>query len=166
MPTVDETIAFIKKAHEGQTDKSGKPYWLHPVAVMHRLGENASEQEKLTALLHDVIEDTDYTAEQLLAMGYKKAVVTAVQMLSREKGPNRPTYIEWIRSIAASGNEIVIKVKIADNEENSDPARVAQLPPEERDIVKRYARSLEILRATPTGARGINEASSTAMKLP
>jgi hypothetical protein len=141
---IEETIEFIKRAHAGQTDKGGNPYWLHPVSVMRRLGEDASEAEKLTALLHDVIEDTHYTAENLLSMGYPAEVVTAVVVLSRPEGP---TYIDWIKSIAASGNRIAIRVKIADNEDNSDPARIAQLPPESRAIVRRYERSLQILRA-------------------
>jgi hypothetical protein len=67
MPTVDETIAFIKRAHAGQVDKAGNPYWQHPVSVMGRLGPDATESEKLAALLHDVIEDTDHAAADLLA---------------------------------------------------------------------------------------------------
>lgn len=60
MPSIDETIAFIRSAHVGQTDKAGAPYWRHPVSVMERLGADATEDEKLVALLHDVVEDTPY----------------------------------------------------------------------------------------------------------
>jgi (p)ppGpp synthase/HD superfamily hydrolase len=144
MPTIEQTVAFIQMAHTGQKDKAGNPYWHHPVSVMRRLGDDATEAERLTALLHDVIEDTTYTADDLLAIGYPQEVVSAVQMLSRPQGL---TYMEWIRSLAASGNHIAIRVKIADNEDNSDPARIAALPPEGRDIVNRYQRSLRILRA-------------------
>lgn len=147
MPTIDDTIAFIQKAHAGQTDKAGNPYWQHPVSVMRRLGPDASWQERQVALLHDVIEDTDHTAADLLALGYPPEVVDAVQLLSRPQGENRPTYMNWIRSIAASGNRLAIRVKIADNEDNSDPKRIAALPPEGRDIVGRYERSLRILRS-------------------
>jgi (p)ppGpp synthase/HD superfamily hydrolase len=144
MPTIDETIEFIKSAHAGQSDKAGNPYWMHPVSVMRRLGEDACEDAKIAALLHDVLEDTEYTADDLLVMGYSPEVVEAVRLLSRPKGGL--TYMNWIRTIAASGNKIAIRVKIADNEDNSDPARIAALPPEGRDIVHRYERSLQILR--------------------
>lgn len=143
MPTISETIAFIQEAHAGQLDKGGNPYWLHPVSVMKRLGDDAPEAAKHAALLHDVLEDTPITAGDLRERGYSKEIVTAAQMLSRPPGL---TYMDWIRSIAKSGNATVIRVKIADNEDNSDPARIASLPPEQRDIVSRYERSLRILR--------------------
>jgi (p)ppGpp synthase/HD superfamily hydrolase len=56
-PSIDDTINFIKIAHAGQFDKGGVEYWKHPVSVMYRLGPDASEDCKLVALLHDVIED-------------------------------------------------------------------------------------------------------------
>lgn len=143
-PTVESTVAFVQQAHEGQTDKGGKPYWLHPLSVMRRLGDDASDAEKMAALLHDVLEDCDYTRGDLKDIGYPDDVLEAVEMLTR---PDGWTYMDWIRSLAASGNRIAIKVKIADNEDNSDPDRIAVLPPEERDIVRRYERSLKILRA-------------------
>src|SRR5262249_56758543 len=120
-----------KHAHADQTDKAGVPYWQHPVAVMQRLGDHASESERLAALLHDVIEDTGHTAADLRAMGYSNEVVEAVLLLSRPNGPDRPTYLDWIRSLAASGNRTAIKVKIPDLEHKSPPARVARLPAEQ-----------------------------------
>lgn len=143
-PSLEETISFIQAAHAGQTDKSGKPYWQHLVSVMRRLGENATENEKRVALLHDVIEDTPYGAADLRRLGYADDVVTAVEMLSRPQGVG---YLDWIRSIAASGNRVAIRVKIADNEDNSDPQRIAALPPDQRSIAERYHHSLRILRA-------------------
>jgi (p)ppGpp synthase/HD superfamily hydrolase len=152
MPTVEETLAFVQKAHNEycrahpgvpQVDKGGHPYWKHPYAVMVRLGPDADENDKLVALLHDVLEDTLFTADDLLAMGYSSFVVECVQALSRPEGV---TYMNWIRSIAESGNLTVIRVKVADNEENSDPARIAQLPEEQQGIAGRYHRSLAILR--------------------
>lgn len=150
MPSINETIAFIRRAHANQVDKGGSPYWLHPVSVMKRLPADATDDERRVALLHDVIEDTETTASDLLAMGYSKAVVDAVVLLSRPEGDSRPTYMEWVCSLAASGNKMAIRVKIADNEDNSDPMRIANLPPNERDIVRRYERSLKILRMALT----------------
>ena len=146
MPTIKQTIEFIRAAHAGQTDKGGQPYWQHPVAVMRRLGPSASKAEKLTALLHDVIEDTGTTADDLRRLCYPEDVIAAVVLLSRPQGVH---YLDWIRSIAESGNRMAIRVKIADNEHNSDPSRVTALPPDQRGLVKRYEQSLRILRQAP-----------------
>jgi hypothetical protein len=78
-----------------------------------------------------------------------------VQLLSRPQGESRPDYLDWIRSIAASGNRLAIRVKIADNEDNCDPVRVAALPPDEQNIVGRYERSLQILRSVAAQAGGL-----------
>lgn len=152
-PTIEDTIAFIKIAHADQFDKGGNPYCRHPVSVMNRLGADATNEEKLVALLHDVLEDTEYTAEDLLVRGYSYEVVEAVKILTRPEGDNRPTYIEWVRSLAATGNMLAIRVKIADNEDNSDPSRVHYLPQKDQDITKRYKRSLEILRPIVAATR-------------
>src|SRR4051812_4881954 len=82
-PTLESTIEFIKHAHAGQVDKGGTDYWRHPVSVMNRLRADASEECRMVALLHDVIEDTAYTAEYLRQMGYSAAVVNAVVRLTK-----------------------------------------------------------------------------------
>lgn len=146
MPTIQDTFDFIKRVHGGQVDKSGHPFWWHPLSVMFRLGPNATETERHAALLHDVIEDTPTTAQDLRNLGYPQEVVDAVQLVSRPSGPDRPTYDSWIRSIAESKNVVAIRVKIADSEDNADPERVACLPPEDRDIAERYRASLPILQ--------------------
>jgi (p)ppGpp synthase/HD superfamily hydrolase len=145
-PTVESTIEFIKSAHAGQVDKAGVTYWHHPVSVMKRLGTDAPDDYKLAALLHDVFEDTKYGAADLRAMGYAERVVEAVLRLTKvEEIP----YLENIERIAASGDKIAIAVKIADNEDNLDPERIARLPANARVInlqIAKYQSSLEILR--------------------
>lgn len=150
-PTVEQTIEFIKKAHAGQTDRGGKPYWMHPVSVMRRLSPYVPYRTRLVALLHDVLEDTTYTAAQLLELGYPPTVISAVELLSRPTGPDSPDYLTWIRSIARSHNHAAIAVKIADNEDNMDPARMAALPSDDPALAKhvaQYEQSLRILRGT------------------
>lgn len=147
MPTIDETIEFIKRAHAGQMTRGGDPYWTHPVAVMGLLPEDASDDERHAALLHDVIEDTATTYDDLRNAGYSDVTIEIVRLVTRKHDAPRPSYKEWIRSIAVSGNHGAIRVKLADNQHNSDPERIAKLQPEERDIVKRYKRSMEILGA-------------------
>lgn len=156
---IDETIAFIKGAHAGQTDKGGKPYYLHPVAVAGLLPPESDEDETLAALLHDVLEDTEVTEDDLRERGYSEKTIGIVRLLTRPPGM---TYMDWIRRIAASGNVGAIRVKLADNRHNSDPARIAQLPPEQRPIARRYARSMRILQAAldGTGERGAENANS------
>lgn len=151
MRTIEETITFIREAHAGQTDKAGAPYWLHPVSVMERLGPDASLDEKLAALLHDIVEDTRYSLNGLRKLGYADTVVEAVRLLTKPK-PEVP-YLDWIRTIAESGNIIAIRVKIADNEDNIDPGRVAKLPPAMRGGQARYSRSLEILQRALSTSR-------------
>ena len=141
-PTIEQTITFIRKAHAGQVDKAGEPYWKHPVSVMKRLGE-APDDFKLAALLHDVIEDTDYTANDLQKMGYSADVVRAVELLT--KSGDVP-YIDEIKKIRDSGNLIAIAVKISDNLDNLDQVRLAEVSPEMRLKAGKYRASLEILR--------------------
>lgn len=147
MPSIDDTVAFIRRAHDGQTTKGGEPYWTHPVAVMELLPRDATDDERHAALLHDVIEDCGMTGDDLRAAGYSARTVFLVEGLSRPEGASRPSYMDWIRSIAASGDRGLIRIKLADNEHNSQPDRIAKLPPEQRDIAKRYERSMRVLRA-------------------
>ena len=143
-PTIEATIEFIKAAHVGQVDKGGIEYWKHPVSVMNRLGPEASYQCKLVALLHDIIEDTAYTANDLRRLGYPENVVVSVERLTKPKGM---AYLDCIRAIAASGDRMAIAVKIADNQDNLDPERLSRLPPDKRSGNDRYRRSIEILTA-------------------
>jgi (p)ppGpp synthase/HD superfamily hydrolase len=148
MPSIDQTISLIQKLHAGQTDKTGKPYWLHPVAVMHLLGDDATDIEKTAALLHDVLEDTSCTPDDLLREGYPHEVVALVDGLTRRPGSG--SYMDWIRSIASSGNTSLMRIKLADNRHNSDPQRLEGLPAEEKakfaDMARnRYTRSIAIL---------------------
>jgi len=147
-PSIEETIDFIKVAHAGQFDKGGVEYWKHPVSVMHRLGSDASNECKLVALLHDVIEDTDHSPASLRALGYPDNVIASVERLTRVDGV---PYLECIERLAASGDRIAIEVKLADNLDNIDPERLARLPPEKRGKEDTYRRSIETLTAALRG---------------
>ena len=147
MPTIEETIAFIQKAHAGQTDKGGNDYYHHPIAVMNRLPVDCDDEVKLAALLHDVIEDTPYSREDLSALGYTERTLSAVELVTQKPGDTR-SYPEKIAAIIASGNRDAIQVKFADMSENSDPARLALLDEAGRDHFRRkYLGAIEALRA-------------------
>ena len=133
----------MEMAHAGQTDHSGKLYREHPLGVMWLLPEDASHVEIKAALLHDVLEDSDYTEDDLLAAGAEEELVEVLRLLTRDESF---TYLDWIRTIAESGNRAAIRVKIADNRHNLDEDRLAVLPESKKHLPKRYRKALEILR--------------------
>lgn len=147
VPTIAETIDFIKRAHAGQMTDGGEEYWTHPVAVMGLLPDDVSDDVRHAALLHDVIEDTFVTLEDLRSAGYSEETIEIVRLVTRPTGPDRQTYLDWIRSIAGSGNVGAMQVKLADNRHNADPRRIDMLPPEKQSIGRRYYRSMRIIAA-------------------
>jgi (p)ppGpp synthase/HD superfamily hydrolase len=140
--TLADTFAFMKEAHYGQLDKSGKPYWQHPLRVMYRLGERATEAERHAALLHDVIEDCPVTYDDLRARGYGAEVIEIVRLVSKDPRDGL-TYRQWTTAIAESGNVQAMRVKLADLADNMSPARLKALPPEMRGIDRRYRMAWE-----------------------
>lgn len=146
---LDRAIEFMKNAHAGQFTKAGEPYWTHPMAVMCLLPSEATDDERCAALLHDVLEDCDYSEVDLLRYGFSERTVELVKALSRPEGVS---YMDWIRSIAATGDRGLIQIKVADNKHNSAPERVESLPDNERGIVKRYEKSIKILQEALEGS--------------
>jgi len=128
-PTIIKALNLAYTAHHGQFDKLGVPYIEHVLAVAgHDLME--TEDDIVAALLHDVIEDTGITASQIVDHGFSESAVATVSLLTKSKGEN---YVAYIDDILRSGNETVIKVKIADLEHNLQPHRLSMLPQETRE---------------------------------
>src|SRR5687768_17173952 len=125
-PSISETRALVKRAHAGQTDQAGEPYYLHPFRVEQRvqLLPGVGEDDCVVALLHDVMEDTKLTAPDLAEIGYQAHIVEAVQLLTNRE----QHYATFIEKIIASRNELVMRVKLADILDNLDPDRLAALP--------------------------------------
>ena len=94
MPTLEDAIALAVKAHRGQTDKAGQPYITHPLRVMLSL---ESEAEQMVGVLHDLVEDTEYTLESLRSQGYPEEVLTAVDCVPRRRGETYADFIERIK---------------------------------------------------------------------
>jgi (p)ppGpp synthase/HD superfamily hydrolase len=117
--SVSDAVAIATDAHKGQIDKSGKPYIGHPVRVMNRV---SGEHERMAAVLHDVIEDTSVTAEDLRAAGCPERVVEAVVALSHL--PDEPQ-ADYLARVAV--DPIAVVVKHADIADNLSPARFAAL---------------------------------------
>ncbi len=136
-PTLDATLALVATAHASQVDKAGAPYVDHPRRVMARLllrWPDAPAEELHAALLHDVIEDTPITAEQLRAQGYSDRVLAILQLVTR----GDETYEAFVERVATSGDIGAIRVKLSDLADNLDPVRVAALPANGRGRGQRY----------------------------
>lgn len=140
MKTVNEVSFLADGAHAGQVDKIGVPYIEHVRAVAAGLAPFGDELV-MAGLLHDILEDTDWTAEQLIGVGIPERVVQAVLGVT-----NHPAYSyeEKIRLITTSRDATL--VKIADNAHNSRPDRSAQLPPEKRErLAAKYRKARAVL---------------------
>ena len=137
--TIEETIRIAVNAHDGQKDMVGNPAILHVLSV-GLMGRN--ELEKKAGILHDVVEDTDLSIENLRSKGVEEGVLEAVELLTHRSGMN---YEEYVRNIVLSGNETAIQVKLNDLHHNLWRAKDAL---ETLDTGSRERRELleEILR--------------------
>jgi (p)ppGpp synthase/HD superfamily hydrolase len=137
MSTLERAICIAAEAHAGQTDKAGAPYILHPLRVMGRV---SSQEERIVAVLHDVIEDTDWTPDRLRAEGFSEIILDALDCVTHrpEEG-----YEDFVRRAAV--HPVARQVKRADILDNMDPTRISE--PTERDArrMEKYARALAIL---------------------
>ena len=134
---LDRAIELAKQHHEGQTDKAGKPYIEHPLRVMNQV---ESEEEKIVAVLHDIVEDTDISLDDLRNEGFSEEVVSAVESLTKQDGENYDSYIERI-----SFNPLAVKIKLADLEDNRDLTRLPEVTDKDLERVEKYDKALEKL---------------------
>ncbi len=112
MITVEDALRIALKAHEGQKDLDGNPVILHPMAVAVA-GRNREEQ--VAGLLHDVVEDTGMTFDDLLRLGVDETIVDALRLLTHT---DDMTYEEYVNRIATSDNDIAMHVKYNDLQHN------------------------------------------------
>ena len=108
MITIEDALRIAIEAHEGQKDLDGNPVILHPLTV-GLAGHN--REEIVAGLLHDVVEDTDFTFEELLKRGVGESIVDALRLLTHSKDI---PYNEYVEHIAQSGNDVAIHVKYND----------------------------------------------------
>lgn len=128
---------IAEKAHRGQLDKAGRPYIEHPLAVAASVdGEDA----KVTALLHDVMEDTPITADELAAAGLPPHIVEALVLLTHRSSDSYDDYIQRLRS-----NRLAVRVKLADLRHNSDLSRLPIITPKDLARTEKYRRYIELL---------------------
>jgi (p)ppGpp synthase/HD superfamily hydrolase len=142
MPSLEDAIILAASAHRGQRDKAGRPYILHPLRMMLRL---QTDEERLVAVLHDVVEDSDVTLDDLRRQGYGERIVAAVDRLTRREGES---YDDFVARAAA--DPLARAVKVADLEDNLDTTRLAEITERDQERLARYQRALDsIRRAAP-----------------
>jgi (p)ppGpp synthase/HD superfamily hydrolase len=135
--TLEKAIRVATKAHSGQFDKASMPYILHPLRVMMAVD---SVEEKIVAVLHDVLEDTYITEIHLYTYGFSENIINAIRSVTRNVGED---YFDFIRR--AKQNEIGRKVKIADLKDNMDWSRISNPIKQDVERMKKYQQAYFIL---------------------
>ena len=133
---------IARQAHEGQIDKAGKPYILHPQYVADHVG---TPTLKAIAWLHDVVEDTPLTLDDLRGAGVPERVVTAVDALTRRPGDDYMAYVS-----RAGSDDLARQVKLADLAHNMDTSRLARVTERDRKRLARYRAARDILMGEPS----------------
>ena len=132
-----KALRLCFEAHKNQLDKSGMPYVFHP---FHLAEQMETEETVVAALLHDVMEDTDYTAEDLKEMGFDGDVLDALLLLTHQDGVDYMDYVKKIKS-----NPIAKAVKLADLTHNSDLTRLDVVDEKALERKEKYKKAIEFL---------------------
>lgn len=142
MSTLQRAIEIATEAHKGQFDKSGKDYIGHPLRVMD-MGK--TEEEKIVGVLHDVIEDTDWTFEELAEEGFSKEVIDALRCVTKlSENENYDDFIERVKK-----NPLAVAVKINDLSDNMDIRRLPYLSDKDVKRLKKYLKAYKKLIGEP-----------------
>lgn len=133
-------IKVATEAHKNQKDKGGNPYIEHPKAVAARVD---NLEHKIVAYLHDVVEDTEITLDDLAEMGFTYRIVNSVRLLTKT---DKLTYEEFLKRLKADDN--ARHVKIADLKHNMDISRIPEPTEKDHKRIEKYKRSLEFLESS------------------
>ncbi len=145
MSTLERAISLAATLHAGQVDKAGARYILHPLRVMLRM---TTDEDRIAAVLHDVIEDCNATPAALLAEGFSPPVVEAVECLTKLRiNSEEEAYDAFIRRVAK--NPIARRVKLADLADNMDLTRIPN--PTDKDFarIEKYRKAKLMLEENP-----------------
>lgn len=137
----EKALILAQEAHRGQTDKGGNPYITHPLYVASQVD---TMELKVIALLHDALEDSDLTAEELRAEGFPESVVEAIVLLTHEDDGDA-AYMEYI--VQLSGNPLAAAVKRADLQHNMDLSRIPHPTPRDLQRREKYVKAWDLLNS-------------------
>lgn len=140
MTLLEKAIEIAVHAHAGQKQKDGSPYILHPLRVMGRVH---TDDERMAAVLHDVVEDSAITLDDLRAAGFPENVLETVRLLTHEEGISYEDYVRRLKP-----NAMARRIKLADLEENSDIRRLSGIEEKDLERLRRYHRAWQILQPT------------------
>ena len=142
MSTLERAIQIATEAHKGQFDKAGKEYIGHPIRVME-MGK--TEDEKIVGVLHDVIENTDWTFERLEAEGFSPEVIAALRCVTKtSENENYDDFIDRVKK-----NPLAVAVKINDLTDNMDIRRLPYLSDKDVKRLKKYLKAYKRLTGEP-----------------
>lgn len=135
---LERALAIAVDSHSGQVDKGGHPYILHPIRMMLSLEK---EEERILALLHDLIEDTEVTLSALESIGFSGEVISGLEALTRKPGETRMQAARRIKK-----NPLARAVKLADLKDNMDLSRISE--PGEGDFarIREYEKVMTLLK--------------------
>ena len=137
MTQLERAIQIAVEAHAGQKGKDGSPYILHPLRLMLKMD---TEEARIVAVLHDVVEDTEVTLDDLRREGFSESVIENIQLLTHEDDTPYEEYVERIKP-----HPLARKVKLADLEDNSDIRRLSGIEEKDLQRLKKYHRAWQIL---------------------
>ena len=142
MSTLERAITIATEAHKGQFDKSGKDYIGHPLRVME-MGK--TEEEKIVGVLHDVIEDTEWTFDKLAEEGFSQEVISALRCVTKlSENENYDDFIDRVKK-----NPLAVAVKINDLTDNMDIRRLPYLSDKDVKRLKKYLKAYKRLTGEP-----------------
>ena len=135
----EKAYEIAKKAHLGQVDKAGEDYIKHPEKVASFV---KTDEEKAVAYLHDVIEDTELTLEDLSEYGFSKEVIEAVDIITKKRGEDYQSYLNSVKE-----NKLARAVKLADLRHNSDLTRLIKVTEKDIKRKEKYQKAIDFLNS-------------------
>ena len=136
-PLTKKAMRIAFEAHKNQTDKHGMPYIYHPIHLAEQMSDEATT---CVALLHDVIEDTDMTFEQLQREGFTAEIITALKLMTHDESV---PYLEYVGEIKK--NSVTATVKMADLKHNSDLTRLDHIDDKALIRADKYKKAIALL---------------------
>ena len=138
MSTIEKAIEIAAKAHKNQKDKSGAPYILHLIRVMEK---GKSETERICGILHDLVEDTNWTFEELENEGFSTEIIEVLKLITKES--DNEDYSHFIQRVIK--NKTAISVKLNDLRDNMDITRLKELTNNDLNRLNKYLKAYRLL---------------------